>query len=132
MSISTALENLPEWTALGAGGGAGFFFIKWFFEWLGGRVDKREALVDHDFQRLDAGTQALIQHLQDQISSLIQRQASSDERIDGLRNDLEECRLKHSESEAKVRQLEATMLGMGDARQQVQRIVSEARSKDKE
>jgi len=121
LNISTALNNLPEWAALGASGGMGFFFVRWAFEWFGGRMDKRQELVD-------AGTKALIEHLQDQITSLIEQQGALHDRVDRLQKELDACHEKHSESEAKVKQLEATMLGMGDARQRAQLIVSEEKA----
>lgn len=124
MTITSALEAIPTFTAVGAGTGMGFFFLKFLFEWFGGRMDKRQEMVD-------AGTKALIEHLQNQITSLTERQVKQDTRIDTLQNDLDACRDKHAESEARVKQLEATMLGMGDARQQAQRIVSEERLKER-
>ena len=38
-------ESIGAFAAMGVGGGGGFFAVKWFVEWLSGRMDKREARI---------------------------------------------------------------------------------------
>lgn len=122
--LESALSTLPAWISVGAGGGAGFFFIKWIFDWVGARVDKREDAVEASFARLDKGTQALIEHLQREVRTLSDRVTRQDGRIETLEGELKECRVKHADAEARVKHLEAVMQGYGDARQKAQLIVS--------
>lgn len=117
MIAASLLESLPAFLSMGAGGGVGFFAIKWFVEWLGGRVDKKEAAVERGFERLDAGTQRLIEHLQSQMKSVL-------ERLDKAETALRDCQRKHAESEAEVARLKAIMQGSGEVRDHVQRILA--------
>ncbi len=117
MTSRDLLESLPAFFSVGAGGGVGFFVIKWFVEWIGGRVDKKEEAVERGFERLDAGTQQLISHLQSQMASVL-------ERLDNAETALRDCQRKHAESEAEVARLKAIMQGSGEVREHVQRILA--------
>lgn len=124
MTVMELLESGLGWVGLGAGGGASFFTLKWFIDWLGGRVDKREATLDAGVQRLDVGTQRLIDNLTNRLDDVTSR-------LSAVEHDLAECRHNHAEAEAKVARLEATMQGFGDARQQAANIVAAERSLDR-
>lgn len=100
---------------LGAGGGAGFFFVRWLFEFLGGRMDKRA-------DRIDAGTDKLISLMQAEMKRL-------SERVDGLEEDLRDCKRRHAESDAEVMRLKAILQGYGEAREKAQLIVSSEKGK---
>lgn len=118
------LTVLPSWAAAGTGAGAGFFMVKWFFEWLGGRVDKREAAVDRTAARVDATTQTLIHNLEDRMTSLTSR-------LDLVETELKDCRDQHAKCEAELAQLRGLVHGLGDAKQTAQVIVAADRLADR-
>ncbi|SFG08550.1 hypothetical protein SAMN05518801_10743 [Novosphingobium sp. CF614] len=104
---------LPGWLSAGAAAGGGFGVIKWGLEFLGGRMDKREAAID-------AGTQMLIASLEARLNALTAR-------LDKVETELADCRRKHAEAEAKVMRLEAMQQGYGRAREQAALIVAAER-----
>ena len=108
------MTSVPElvalWGASGVGAGGGFFIIKWLFEYVGGRMDKRAAA-------LDQGTQLLIEGLEKRLDTVT-------ERLDRVERDLADCRYKHAESEAEVLRLKAMMQGAGDAREHAALIIA--------
>jgi hypothetical protein len=101
-----------------AGGSFGLVFVavRWAANFIAGRMDHKEAVVD-------AGTQRLIDRLEKQVDGLIERM----ERVDA---DLAECKRLHAESEADRMRLNALLQGYGDARQHAQLIVSAEKLKD--
>lgn len=99
----------------GIGLGGGFWFIKWLIEFVGGRMERKA-------ERLDRTTEALLTRLENEIGELRSR-------LEKAEADLQECKEKHAESEAKVMQIEAIMQGYGDARQAAARIVAEEKRK---
>lgn len=115
--METTLSLATTTFGLGAGGGIGFFFVKWLFEWFGGRMDKRA-------DRLDAGTDKLIGLLQDQVASLIERGARLEARLEKVEGDLAECKKRHAESDAEVMRLKAIMQGRGELRERAATIVA--------
>lgn len=115
--METAIALATTTFGLGAGGGIGFFFVKWLFEYLGGRMDKRA-------DRLDAGTDKLIGLLQDQVASLIERGARLEARLEKVEGDLAECKARHAESDAEVMRLKAIMQGRGELRERAATIVA--------
>lgn len=92
-------------------------FFKWLLTFATSRMDAREA-------RIDGATQKLIEQLQGQVDGLLEREVASAERYSALEHRLDDCQKKHAESEARYKKLEATMQGLGDARQHAQLIVS--------
>ena len=113
-----SIVNLTATTfGLGLGGGAGFFFIKWLFEYLGGRMDKRA-------DRIDAGTDKLIENLQKQVEDLLAREKVREVRLAKVEDDLADCKRRHAESDAEVMRLKAIMQGRGEVRDRVQSIVA--------
>lgn len=124
MTVSELLESGLGWVGLGAGGGASFFTLKWFIDWLGGRVDKREATLDAGVQRLDVATQRLIENLQKRLDDVT-------DRMSVVEHELAECRTQHATAAAEVMQLRAMVQGFGDARQQAANIVAAERTMDR-
>ncbi|RIV79588.1 hypothetical protein [Pelagerythrobacter aerophilus] len=102
---------------LGAGGGVGFFFVKWLFEFFGGRMDKQA-------DRLDAGTNLLITQLQGQVTALLEREKHREERLRVVEDELAECKRRHAESDAEVHRLKAIMQGRGEMRERAAVIVA--------
>lgn len=108
-------------TAITTGGGVGYFFVKWLFEYLGGRMDKRA-------ERIDAGMDKLISRMESQIEGLIARGLELEKRLEKVEGDLAECKSKHSQSEAEVARLRAMMQGYGDARNVAQIKMAERKA----
>lgn len=83
--------------------------VKWFVEWVSGRVDRKQ-------DRVDEAVQQLITGLQEQVSAVAadNRQLREDMKV--LEADLHECKRRHSESDAEVMRLKAMLQGYGDAR----------------
>lgn len=102
---------------LGAGGGVGFFFVKWLFEFFGGRMDKRA-------DRLDAGTDKLIAQLQGQVEALLEREKQHVARLEKVEDELAECKRRHAESDAEVMRLKAILQGRGEMRERAAVIVA--------
>lgn len=92
-SVVNWLDHLASATGFGISGGAGFFTLKWVFEYFGGRMDKRAAA-------LDAGTQRLMERLEARVDELTKR-------VTTVERELADCQSKHAESEAKAARLEA-------------------------
>lgn len=120
-----SILNLTATTfGLGLGGGAGFFFIKWLFEYLGGRMDKRA-------DRIDAGTDKLIENLQEQVEALLAREKVREVRLAKVEDELAECKRRHAESDAQVMRLEAILQGRGEVRDRAAAIVAAERVADR-
>lgn len=98
--------------------GALFVAVRWCANFIFGRLDKKEA-------HIDAGTQRLFERLEKRLDAEITR---------GDRHELElrECQDRHSECEARVKQLEATFQGYGDAREKAALIVAAEKRKGRE
>ena len=103
-------EQLGSVAALGGGAGGGFFVVKWFVEWIAGRLDKREA-------RIDAGSDRLIAGLENRIETLTMR-------LDAVERMLADCQKMHAKSEAEVLRLSALVEAQGEIRQRVQQVVA--------
>lgn len=96
----TWLDNLASAVGVGVSGGAGFFTLRWAFEYFGGRMDKRAAA-------LDAGTQRLMERLEARVDELTKR-------VTTVERELADCQSKHAEAEAKAARLEA-LIGLTTA-----------------
>jgi len=90
---TSLIEAAASATGVGVGGSAGFFALKWVFEYFGGRMDKRAAA-------LDAGTERLLERLEKRVDELTKR-------VSTVEQELADCQKKHAESEAKAARLEA-------------------------
>ena len=89
------IASVPGLAAACGGAGGGFYFVKWLFSWIGGRMDRREAVVD-------AGTQQLIANLKAELDRLTAR-------LDRVDQELIDCRNSHAEANARVCELEAKL-----------------------
>lgn len=114
--LSPWADTMGSSLTVGFGVGGGFFFVRWLMVFLAGRWDRKE-------QHLDDATKLLITQLQEQVASLISR-------LTFIEKDLAECKRMHAESEATRLRLEATLQGLGDARQHAALIVASEKRKD--
>jgi septal ring factor EnvC (AmiA/AmiB activator) len=116
-------SDLANWIGGGTGVGLGIMLaravargIAWLATFITGRQDKRQA-------QLDALTQELIETLRTEIRDVR-------EELREVKTSLRECERKHAESEAKVLKLEATLAGLGDARQHAALIVAAEKKRE--
>lgn len=107
---SEYIEQLGAIVGLGGGAGGGFFAVKWFAEWVSGRLDKREARLDDTAAKLVAG-------LEKRIETLTSR-------LDAVERMLAECQKMHAKSEAEVLKLKALLDGKGEIAQRAQQTVA--------
>lgn len=132
-------SSIPDWLTAGAGAGVGLgaggvlavHLIKWLIEYVGGRVDKREAAIEARTAHLDEATQALIDHLQQQITDQAERFGAVLTRLDHVEAELETCRSQHAEAEARAKRYEGLAQGMGDAREAAALILASDRLADR-
>lgn len=110
MNALPLMESIGTVAALGAGGGGGFFMVKWLFEYFAGRHDARE-------QRIDGGTDKLIERLERRVEALTAR-------LDKVESDLSDCKRKHAESDAEVLRLKAIIDGKGEIAQRAAQVVA--------
>lgn len=110
-------HTLPAWLGAGAAAGGGFGIIKWIFEYIGGRMDKRA-------DRLDADTRFVIDQLRAELARVSTR-------LDRVETELADCQTKHAQAEAKVMQLEARQQGYSEARDRAQTILAAERLADR-
>lgn len=115
---------MPEWTGTfftwllgGASAGGGFAAIRWFLEYMAGRYDKREALIE-------VGTEKLIRHLEEQVARLLLR-------LTAVEDDHENCLKRHAELQEEVSRLRGLFQGQGDARQLAAMIVASEKGNGK-
>lgn len=115
--LSMIPHTLPAWLGAGAAAGGGFASIKWVFEFVGGRMDKRA-------DRLDADTRFVIDQLRAELGR-------TNQRLDRVETELADCQHKHAEAEAKVMRLEARQQGYSEARDRAQTILAAERLADR-
>lgn len=131
-TVESIISTIPMWTSAGIGGGAGFFAIKWFVEWLSGRVDKRETAVEVSRAQVDAAMQDLIAHLQQQIADLAQQNKNLTQRVDAVEAELDNCRAERAADQKELARLQGAILGMGDAKQKAAAILAAERVQDRD
>lgn len=133
--MDSLTSQLPAIVATGAGGGVGigvgFYMLTWLFNWLGGRLDKREASVEVGRAQVDAAVQTLIAHLQQQITALTETNARLATRVDAVEAELEHCRHERAADQEELARLRGAVMGLGDARQQAATIVASERVVDR-
>lgn len=129
-------SQLPTLLATGATGGVGigvgFYMLTWLFNWIGGRVDKREASVEVGRAQVDAAVQTLIAHLQQQIATLTEHNEKLSERVDAVEAELEECRAERASDREDLARLRGANMGLGGARQEAAKIVATERVMDRQ
>jgi hypothetical protein len=91
MSLSHLPTDLLDVATFGGSAGVAFWAIRWFFEWMGGRMDQRQALIDNK-------TDLLIERLERRVDNLT-------DRLTVAEKDLLECKKLHLESEAELASL---------------------------
>lgn len=124
-TINGALTN---WGAGGLSLGASFAVtlyvckqfgagVRWIIEYFTGRIDRREASVEEADKELDRRKDSLIDKMEGQLTSLLNRVTVAEAA-------LAECIRKHAESDAKVLHLEALLLAKGEIKQQAALIIA--------
>lgn len=108
--LSSAADWFSGGLGVGASAGVGYFMIRWFFEWMGGRLDKRE-------ERVDAGMKALLDALQKRVEATEKRLALTEDRLAKTEQELRDCERKHAVSDAEITRLKAILQGQGEIRQ---------------
>lgn len=133
--MDSLASQLPTLIATGAGGGVGigvgFYMLTWLVNWIGGRVDKREASVEVGRAQVDAAVQTLIAHLQQQITTLTEHNQKLTDRVDAVEAELEHCRAERAADQEELAKLRGAVLGLGGARQEAAKIVASERVMDR-
>lgn len=114
--MEALIVAIGQAAGIGAGGGGGFYALKWLLDFKSRREDKREEMIDR-------GTEVLIKSLTDQIKALA-------DRVSVLERLLRECQSQHAITEMKLARLEGANVGLGEARHIAATILSEERAKD--
>ena len=104
-----------------AAGGGGFasvlVFARWLINWLTGRHDRREDLIEQKDAALDERWAKYTKKLEDRCEKLESRQ----ERMEA---EVEECHQSKRELESRIARLEGFDRGLGERRQDEQRAAS--------
>ena len=108
------LASAADWAGAAVGGGAGaafvFVVLRWLLEWTGGRLDKRQAMVDD-------GVKNLIEGLERRVDALERELAETRDELRDTRKELHDCEHRHSQSEGEILKLKAVLQGQGEIRQ---------------
>lgn len=91
MSLIPFPPDILSTAAFGGGAGAVFWAVRWFFEWLGGRWDRRQEVID-------SKTDRLIERLETRVDQL-------QERLSAAEVDLAECKKLHIVAEGELTRL---------------------------
>ena len=103
-------EGVAKVAAGGVGAGGGLYFVRWLILWLGGVTERRAAANDVQRAELD-------QSWKGYRLTLEARLEKSDERVDRLEREVEECHASKRDTEAQLARLQAYVDGEGQARQ---------------
>lgn len=109
MDQGTLAGDVAKVAAGGLGAGGGLYFVRWLILWLGGVTERRAAANDVQRAELD-------QSWKGYRLTLEARLEKSDERIDRLEREVEECHSSKRETEAQLARLQAYVDGEGQAR----------------
>jgi len=90
--------------------GTGLYIARWLLNWLTGRADRIATANDQQRAELD-------QSWKGYRLTLEARLEKSDERIDRLEREVEECHASKRDTEAQLARLQAYVEGEGQARQ---------------
>ena len=107
--LDTAQLAIASFSA-GGGFALSFVVVRWTANFIAGRLDRKEAVVD-------AGTKQLLAAQQKQIDALSRREEARELRLEKVEAELEDCRDQHAQCKADVMRLEAILQGYGDAGQ---------------
>lgn len=115
--IPNVMSQLPAFIALGAGGGGGFYGLKWLIQWVTGRLDRRQQNLDSQQDALNSGWAEYRHTLEETVKGHAAR-------IGVLEGQVRECREREIEWMALAKRLEAILQGLGEGHQDVQRRTS--------
>ena len=118
MLLTSLPEGIGYMVTLGASGGGGFFAIKWFAEFIGGRLNRRE-------DRLDNQTRQTIADLRNEVNELRERCAVTERR-------LEECKDQHLLEKTERLKLQVILENKGIIDQKAQLIIAADKLADRE
>jgi chromosome segregation ATPase len=97
--------NWLEWATGGAGMAGGFLImraigaaVRWAWESITGRLDKRE-------EHIDQANRELIDNQREEIATLRQNEVQMRERLDKLEDRLNDCLRKHIDSDREIARL---------------------------
>lgn len=79
------LDEAVTAAATGTGVGGGFFALRWLVLWLTGRLDKRQALLDAQDERVDREWQTIREELKAKNAALDQRLDQIEQQNNALR-----------------------------------------------
>src|SRR5688500_10834357 len=119
------MNTVAAWSAGGFSFAFGLVVFRSLASLLFGRLATKEAQVD-------AGNAQLYTDFRTEIDRLSDECVSLRGRADATEEELRHCRDEHAKCEARVKQLEATFQGYGDAKQIAQLQAAADRRKDKE
>ncbi len=121
--------TFPDLAQIAVGGGtAGLSFgalfvaVRWTANFIAGRLDHKEAVID-------AGTKQLLDAQQKQIDALTRREGARELRLEKVEAELDDCRDQHAQCKADVMRLEAVLQGYGEAREKAQLIIAAEKAK---
>lgn len=109
--------GLAKFAAGGGGFAAVLAFARWLVNWLTGRHDRREDLIEQKDAALDERWAKYTKKLEDRCEKLEARQ----ERMEA---EVEECHQSKRELERRMAKLEGFDQGLGERRQEEQRAQS--------
>jgi predicted nucleic acid-binding Zn-ribbon protein len=110
MDEGQLVEGMAKVTAGGFSLGTGLYIARWLLNWLTGRADRIATVNDQQRAELD-------QSWKGYRLTLEARLEKSDERIDRLEKEVEDCHSSKRETEAQLARLQAYVDGEGQARQ---------------
>ena len=125
LTIQGLMEIAATTGSFGLGTGAGFFALRYLLEWIGVRVDRREAAALAVRKEIDEATKNLINGLEARVKTLM-------ERVDHVEDELQESNTKHSVCERELARLQGLVQGWGDAKNAAQTILAAERVIDRE
>lgn len=107
------LDGLAQTAAGGGGFAAVLLFARWLLDWLTGRHDRREDLLEKKDSALDERWSKYTKKIE--------------ERCEKMEAEVEECHRHKHDLEIRIARLEGFDHGLGDRRQEDQRAVSMSR-----
>jgi septal ring factor EnvC (AmiA/AmiB activator) len=113
------LATIAPWAVTGISGGVGFLAVKWFVEWLSGRMDRRRDELDEGMMSLLTALQKQVADQDVRIERIEKENAELRRRIDGqrerertLEDENEELRKDIKDLETRLHALEELVKGL--------------------